>query len=489
MKCSLYLAAALLAAAHIAPFGAAAQQPGSPQPPSLDFLSKPILIECEPDGAEPCFRLTFGFVDESGKPVNVQLPPAAQLPSHIEVQLDGETAKPFYAEIAGRSQEARKPQTTLLLFDISGSMLRTDLAGQSRFDAAKGAAAEFLKNFSDSTDQVAIIPFASRNVEETIAAARFVSTRAEGAAELDALAPPEPRNNTALYSAVRAAVLTLAQHQQPGGERPRLIILTDGTNDVQPRAGDDAGLLTGPSGLAMASAAVQQSGVDVLPIGLGDRQSIDEASMARLGTRPPLITFDLDTLHKAFKLQEPPQDTGVTVLLQAPPSLGSRTLLAGRVVHFRAKIALSDGTVLVEDRQALWVAPPVATPTFEGEAKEAEQRAFLANARLDHGSILLFLRPFIVFASLAVLLAFLWFVLPRFIWPERYDHRSARPVRPEYWPGGDPVSRRNNQPPYKQAPLGFETVGRGARAAARAPGEHTIVRPVTGFDATKTRLS
>lgn len=483
MKRMLYLVAALLSVANIAASSAPAQTP------SIDFLTKPELIECEPEGAEPCFRLAFDFVDESGKPVNVQLPPARQLASHIEVQLDGETVKPFYAVATGSAQQARKPQTTLLLFDISGSMLRTDLAGQSRFDAARSAATEFLKNFSDGSDQVAIVPFASRNVESTIASARFVDTRAEAAAELAALPEPEPRNNTALYSAVRAAVETLAQHRQPNGERPRLILLTDGTNDVQPQSGDDAGLLTGPAGLAAAVSAVQQSGVDVLPIGLGDKQSIDEVAMAQLGTRPPLITFDLSTLRKAFQLQQTPEDAGVTVLLQAPPDLASRTLLAGRVIHFRAKITLPDGTTLVENRPALWVAPPVATPSFEGEATEPEQRAFLANARLDHGSILLFLRPFLVFASLAAVLALLWFVVPRFLWPERYDNRSARPVRPEYWPGVEPISRRDSQPAYKQAPPGFETVGRGARAPARTPGEHTIVRPITAMDATKTRLS
>jgi hypothetical protein len=484
MKRVFHFAAVLLAATGILRSSALAQAP------SLDFLSKPALIECGPEGAEPCFRLTFDFVDESGNPVNVQLPPAKQLASHIEVQLDGETVKPFYAVATGNPrQQARKPQTTLLLFDISGSMLRTDLAGQSRFEAARGAAAEFLKNFSDGSDLVAIVPFASRNVESTISSAHFVGTRAEAAAELDALPKPEARNNTALYSAVRAAVESLAQHRQSNGDRPRLILLTDGTNDVQPQSGDDANLLTGPAGLATAAAAVQQSGVDVLPIGLGDRQSIDEAAMARLGTRPPLITFDLDALHKAFQLKQTPEDAGVTALLQAPADLASRTLLAGRVVHFRAKITLPDGTVLVENRQALWVAPPVATPSFEGEATEPEQRAFLANARLDHGPILLILRPFIVFAVLAAVLALLWFVLPRFLWPERYDNRSARPVRPEYWPGVEPLSRRDNQPAYKQAPPGFETVGRGGRAPARTPGEHTIVRPITAMDATKTRLS
>lgn len=484
MKRVIHFAAALIAVTGIAPRSAFAQTP------SLDFLTKPTLVECEPEGAEPCFRLTFDFVSESGKPVSVELSPANQLASHIEVQIDGDTVKPFYAVSTGNvQQQARKPQTTLLLFDISGSMLRTDLAGQSRFEGAKSAAAEFLKNFSDGSDQVAIVPFASRNVESTIVSARFVGTRAEAAAEIDALPRPEPRNNTALYSAVRSAVASLAQHRQPSGDRLRLILLTDGANDVQPQSGDDAGLLSGPSGLAAAASAVQQSGVDVLPIGLGDKQSIDEVAMARLGTRPPLITFDLSVLRKAFQIQETPQDAGVTVLLQAPPDLASRTLLAGRVLRFRAKITLPDGTALVENRPAIWVAPTVATPSFEGEATEPEQRAFLANARLDHSSALLFLRPFFVFAGLAVVLLLLWFVLPRFLWPKRYDSRSARPVRPEYWPGVEPISRPDSQPAYKQAPPGFETVGRGARASVRTPGEHTIIRPVKAMDATKTRLS
>lgn len=457
---------------------------------SLDFLTKPVLVECEPEGAEPCFRMKFDFVDETGKSVNVQLPPADQLTSHVEIQVDDQPVKPFYAAAAsGKPDQARRPQTTLLLFDISGSMLATDLEGQSRFEAAKAAAAEYLKSFSDGQDLVAIVPFASRNVDKTIAEARFVSTRAEAQAELDALPRPESRNNTALYSAVRDAVETLQHQQRNGAEQPRLILLTDGANDVHPQAGDDQGLLAGTSGLTTATAAVQQSGVDVLPIGLGNRQSIDEVAMARLGTRPPLITFSLDTLRKAFQLQKAPQDESLAVTIQAPESLGSRTLLAGRVVRFRAKVTLQDGSVLVENRQALWVAPPVATPSFEGEASDAEQRAFLAHARLDRGSTLLFLRPFLVFAGLAAILAVLWFGLPRLLWPERYDTRSARPVRPEYWPGAEPITRREGHPAFRQAPPGFETAGRGARAPMRSPGEHTIVQPVTGFDPNKTRLS
>ncbi|HEY4050707.1 MAG TPA: vWA domain-containing protein [Acidobacteriaceae bacterium] len=460
------------------------------QTSSLDFLTKPALIECEPESGEPCFRIKLGFVDETGKPVNVQLPPAGQLAPHIEVQVDGQAVRPFYAvATSGRSDQTRRPQTTLLLFDVSGSMLTSDLGGQSRFEAAKGAAAEYLKNFSDGQDLVAIVPFASRNVEKTIAAAHFVSTRAAAQAELDALPRPEARNNTALYSAVRAAVELLRRHGRPDAEQPRLLLLTDGTNDVHPRSGDDQGLLTGPSGLATAAAAVRQSGVDVQPIGLGDRQSIDEVAITQLGTRPPLITFDVDALHKAFQVRQLPQDGSLTVTLTAPESLGSRTLLAGRVVRFRVKVALTDGSMLVENRQALWVAPPLATPSFEANSTNAEQHAFLEYARLDHTSLLFVLRPFFIFAGCGAVLALLWFGLPRLLWPERYDNRAARPVRPEYWPSAEPSSRRAGQPAFRQAPPGFEAAVRGARAPIRSPGEHTIVRSVTEFDPTKTRLS
>ncbi|MDE1178252.1 MAG: VWA domain-containing protein [Edaphobacter sp.] len=457
---------------------------------SLDFLTKPTLVECEPESAEPCFRMKFDFVDAAGRPVNVQLPSAEELASHVEVQIDGQAVKPFYAAAAaGNADQVRLPQTALLLFDVSGSMLKSDLDGQSRFDAAKGAAAEYLRNFSDGHDRVAIVPFDSHNVESTISAAHFVSTRAEAQAELDALPRPAVRNNTALYSAVRAAVAVLRQQHHPGDEPPHLLLLTDGANDVHPQSGDDQGLLAGSGGLGTAAAAVQQSGVDVLPIGLGNRQSIDEIAMTRLGTRPPLITFDVNDLRKAFQLVPLSQNGSLTVAVQAPESLGSRTLLAGRVVHFRAKVTLPDGSTQMENRQALWVAPPVATPSFEGEATEAEQRAFLGDARMGRGSLLLFLRPFFVFAGFAVLLAILWFGLPRLLWPERYDHRVARPVRPEYWPGAESPSHKEGHPGIRQAPPGFEAMARGGRAAIRNPEEHTIVQSITEFDPNKTRLS
>ncbi|WP_158942859.1 vWA domain-containing protein [Granulicella sp. S190] len=457
---------------------------------SLDFLAKPALVECEPAGAELCFRLNFGFLDAGNKSSAVPLPPARELVQRIEVQADGQSIYPFYAAptAGGVQVPARRPQTAILLLDVSGSMLTKDIDGQTRFDAARSAAAAYLQGFSDGKDHVAVIPFASRNLEETIASAHFVSTRAEAQAQLDALPRPEPNNNTALYSAVAAAVGALAQ-QRHGGDQARLIVLTDGTNDVHPQIGDDTGLLTGVDGLNAAAIAVEKSGVDVLPIGLGDEHSIDEVSMARLGTQPPLITFDINSLRKAFQLPQAEQVGGVTVMVKAPRSLASRTLLAGRVIRFRIKMTLADEVILVENRPALWIAPPVATPSFDGESTETEQRAYLASVHIGEDSAWLIARPILVFLGFAALLAVLWFGLPRLIWLDRYDHRTARPLRPEYWPGSEMTLQQESPLAYRAAPPGFEPGGRGVRAPVRDPRENTIVQPMADFESTKTRLS
>jgi Ca-activated chloride channel family protein len=267
------------------------------------------------------------------------------------------------------------------------------------------------------------------------------------------------------------------------------LLLTDGANDVNERAGDDHGLLAGSSGLQVAADAVRQSGIDVFPIGLGDQRSIDEAAMARLGTRPPLITFDLTELRKAFQVPQIQQHGRLTATLQAPPKYGSRTLLAGRVLHFRAKLTLADGSILVENRQAPWAAPPVATPSFEGECTDAEQRALLTDARAEHGSLWAMLRPIVVFVVLSGILAFLWFALPRLLWPERYDHRAFRPIRADYWPESQVPSREASHFMSRHAPPGFEPVRQGAKVPVRGPGEHTIVQQKTEFDPNKTRLS
>ncbi len=120
------------------------------QSASLDFLAKPTLIECQPEGADPCFRLQFGFVDETGNPVNLQLPPADHLASRVEVQVDGQTVRPFYAvATAGSSVRTRRPAGHPPAFRYKRQYVdqrprRPIRASMQR----KARRPEFLKNFS-----------------------------------------------------------------------------------------------------------------------------------------------------------------------------------------------------------------------------------------------------------------------------------------------------------------------------------------------------
>jgi hypothetical protein len=98
------------------------------------------------------------------------------------------------------------------------------------------------------------------------------------------------------------------------------------------------------------------------------------------------------------------------------------------------------------------------------------------------------LRPVLVFIGFAALLAFLWHILPRWIWPERYQEKMARPVRPEYWPGRDAAAIAGPSI-ARPAPPGFEAAAGSAKGAVRHPGDNTIVKAVTDFKVAKTRLN
>ena len=457
---------------------------------SLDFVENPVLIECEPGGGEACFRVRFGFVDAVGHPTQVPLPPLQQLTARTEIEVDDQPAVPFYATASNAPPSAvQQPQVAMVLIDVSGSMLTNDVAGQTRFDAARQAAAAYLEDFADGRDRVAIAGFSGKHVQAAIDGAQFVDTRAAAQAELDALATPERRNNTALYSAVAMGANRLAQEARASHTEARLLVLTDGANDVEPQAGDDDNLLDGNSGLEQAAKAVEQDKVSVLPIGLGSEKTVDVAALTRLGTRPPLVTLDPGALRKAFRLAQVDQMSEVVAVIKAPPQFGTRSLLAGRMLRFRVKLTLADGTILVEDRPALWVAPPLVTPPFHEEASEAEQRAYISGSRIRETSPWALLRPVLVFAGFAALLAFLWHLLPRWIWPERYHAKQVRPVRPEYWPGRDGGASLPGHSVPRPAPPGFEAGAYPAQAVMRQPGDNTIVKAATDFTVTKTRLN
>ena len=144
----------------------------------LVFAERPKLINCDPATSIPGFRAKLNFVDATGNPLSVELPKAQDLPSNVFFSVDGQGVPAFFASAEGDKQSV-KSRVALLVIDVSGSMNALLPGGGSRFQAAKNAAFEFLRNFENGVDRIAIVPFASREVEPTIRAAVFVKTADE----------------------------------------------------------------------------------------------------------------------------------------------------------------------------------------------------------------------------------------------------------------------------------------------------------------------
>ena len=182
-----------LLAAFVCPLRMLSQSPTG----RLDFSDNIHMVDCNPATSVPCFRLKFNVVDAGGTPLAVQLPAPDKLADSITVRVDQNEVTPYYA-IASADAKAVRGRVALVLVDISGSMNRVLPTGETRFAAAKSALTQFLDGFQDGTDLVAIVPFESHNVESTIRAAHFASTKATALQQVNSLPEPGPRNNTGL---------------------------------------------------------------------------------------------------------------------------------------------------------------------------------------------------------------------------------------------------------------------------------------------------
>src|SRR5579864_763693 len=146
----------------------------------LEFAEKPVMVSCDLANG-PCFRLKFNIVDEKGAPAPVELPAPDQLAQRLTIHMGDRTAIPFFASAESDGQHGKvRPRVALILIDVSGSMNTRLKSGQTRFEAAKAGASIFLDGFADGTDRLAVAPFGSKHVEETIRAAQFATTK-EGA--------------------------------------------------------------------------------------------------------------------------------------------------------------------------------------------------------------------------------------------------------------------------------------------------------------------
>lgn len=447
----------------------------------LQFADKPVMVSCTLANG-PCFRLKFNIVDEKGAPAPVELPAADQLARSLTIHMGERSATPFFAsaETPG-GQGTVRPRVALILIDVSGSMNTRLNNGQTRFAAAQAAAAIFLDGFEDGVDRLAVVPFGSRQVEGTIRTAQFATSKQAARAQIESLPIPQPKTNTALYTAVDTAlsVLSAAAHEAPGAPETMLVVMTDGQNDVQ--AGDDPGLLAGEDGLRAVEQKVRDAGIPVHAIGFGKRAELDETALRRISTKYDM-TEDPEDLKRLFTVARALLNSRMRVTFEAPWT--DRASLAGRSFNFTGDLRLPDGEVL-HSNQATWSTPQMGVPAFQGKCDETEARALLLRPKppdTTAGVGIAILRPLLVFTGLGVLLAILWFGLPRLIWPARYEQEAAV-LRPDRWVAQTRVEPGANA---RKAPPGFDK--RRSNLPERAPSDKTTLKPLNDFNVTRTRL-
>lgn len=447
--------------------------------PHLEFAEGVRLVSCDPASEVPCFRMRLNVVDEKGAPAGVVLPPIDTLARSLTVNAAGEEITPFYASApSGPSGKHLRRRIALVLIDVSGSMnLRISL-GRTRFSAARAAAETFVNGFQDRVDSVAVVPFASRNVVSTIRNAQFAGTAEDLHRQVQALPIPESRNNTALYSAVDAGIDTLKEAARNAGNDPQLLLLvmTDGKNDVQ--RGDDAGLLDGAQGLALAARKVKESGIQAIGVGFGDRGSIDEIAMRQITTQTYIVD-NADDLVRVFSIARELLNDRIEATFTSP--WRDRASLAGQSIAITASLRLPDGRVL-PSKVATWTAPNIGVPAYEAKCSAEESQAVLRTAEAaENNGWFAIIRTALVFLGYAILFFLLWFWAPRLIWPDRYlgDLKSIHYRRK--WaavPGTKERARKTQAPLERSAPPPGFGAGSGAFPLRdRAPTEETYVQP------------
>jgi hypothetical protein len=403
----------------------------------------------------------------------------------MTAEVSGLPARVFYAA-ASQSADKPAPRITLLLVDVSGSMNTVIPGGQTRFQAARSALTEFLANFQDGVDQVAIVPFGSHNVAATIRSATFATTRQAALEEVDGLSSPQRTNNTALFSAVVEGYQVLNRHyealeneQSSAAAQAMMVVMTDGRNEVFP--GDDAGLLAGADGLDQATRVVASSPFPILGIGFGSPSEIDQDALRRLSNRPPILAQDGGQLKNAFSFARQFLTDRIQITFLSP--WPDRASLAGRNLTVTATLKMPDGRRLASD-EAAFETPQIGFPLFSGKASLQELAALNSTTRFTAESDwLTWLRPLFVFIGIGLFFVIAWFWLPRIIWPGQYIGNVSLPRPARKWSGRSGATVRSMDS-LTGAPTGF--VGVRGGAAQRKPEDATIMQPPA--DGTRTRL-
>ncbi|HEX8210561.1 MAG TPA: vWA domain-containing protein [Longimicrobium sp.] len=381
--------------------------------------AQPELVRCADGRSVPCFRTR----------VDLTRAEAQALGTGDSARWSGAAGAVPFREVDVRMvADAARPLVLLVLFDASGSM-----AGEG-MQQTRSALRAFLRGLGGS--EVAVAPFGSRDVTAGIRRARFGSP-AGTEAGMDRL--PAPAGNTGLYSAVAtgAEVLAARLRTAPMGAQGVLLVLTDGRNDVG-HPGDEPGLLAGPEGRERAVDAVRRAGVPVWMVGIGN--GVDAGELAALagpmGT-PHTVAFDPVRLGRTLGELRGSLASARQVTAVLPADARSRLARGEAEVRVEHAVRGTPGT----PHTARWRPPLMALPAFAGVASPSRPLATLA-AMQDESSAGGTLP---VFATLATLLAVLWWIVPPLIWPVRRAAVAA--PQPRSAPEGDGI-----RPGVREAP-------------------------------------
>jgi len=316
----------------------------------------------------------------------------------------------------------------------------------------------------------------------TIQAAVFTDKREEAMAQLKALPEPGPKNNTALFQAVFSGVQAMqtemASLVKPGltaaDFQPRLIVMTDGKNEVA--KGDDAELLDGPLGMQQAVAKVASSGFDVIGIGFGDRTQIDTEALQRLSKRIFLASTG-DELAHILHATTPLRTSELQISFVSP--WGDRFSLASKDPQFSIVLTLPDGRRLMSPL-IRYTTPAMSAPLYQREASTEEMQALIdARPTTDSGWSAV-LRGLLIFSGCGVLLLLLWFWIPRLIWGNEFAGDMALGVNRRWGKDSAVKASAVQLRTVANAPDGFDAdqvLSKQQRSAAQI----TQVQPREGF--------
>ncbi len=338
-------------------------------------------------------------------------------------KLDSTTeAHAWVGDLAGRmlvgpavatARSVVPPLRLLILLDRSGSMIGEGIA------YTRSTLREFVEGLDSASVRVAVAGFESHAVADGIAAAEFVTPHAAAEA-LAALPKPDPRANTALYSALVDGSTRVAHATaQAPGTQGAILLVTDGRNDVG-HAGDDPGLLTGAAGLTAAVQAAATAHQRVWIMGVGADVAADTLALL-VGDHGSATVASLNPNVMAERLQQVSRELrGARDLLFGMPTGGEVTLAR---TAWRGSAAVWVGNHAVLSRTLTWRPPLFALPAYRGVANAAELTPALS-AALTAGPGTNVRLLFALFLGLVG--AALWILVPRLLWI-----RAAAPIAPE----------------------------------------------------------